>query len=96
MEKEIYFVPVKLSEQFKLFGLTVNEMLLVLSSGVLCFILALQGAFVLIAVPLFIFVFSLKVEKYHNKPIWQVLLMVYRFHHTDNMYSLEECKRLWK
>lgn len=95
MNKEtVYRVPPKLGERFLLGGFPPSTLGLVLGTGFVAMILALNGAPIFLIIPAALLVFNWRPSA--DKTIWQMLMLRFNYFNSDNIYSLEECKRIWK
>lgn len=96
-EQEKYFIPPKFSEEFMLWGYTLYEMLAILVSGFITLMMALHGAPLMLLIPATIAGMFYKPKNWNDgNSFIQALRLRIRYFNGDNMYSLEECKKLWK
>lgn len=93
-ETTIYRVPPKLGEGFLLGGFAPSTLGLALGTGFVGLILAMKGAPVFLAIPAAILVMNWRPTA--EKTVWQILMLRINFFNNDNLFSLEECKKLWK
>lgn len=93
-EPTIYRVPPKLGEGFLLGGFAPSALILALGTGFVGLILAMSGAPVFLAIPAAILIMNWRPSA--DKTVWQMLMLRFNYFNSDNIYSLEECKKLWK
>lgn len=96
-ENQKYFIPPKFSDQFMLFGYTVTEMMVIMGTGLIALRITLNGSPQALLVPAIIAGVCYKPHFwYDGKSFLQGLMMRINYYNSDNMYSLEECRKRWK
>ncbi|MFA9380263.1 MAG: hypothetical protein ACERKO_04300 [Acetanaerobacterium sp.] len=93
-ENDVYRVPPKLGDRFLLGGFPPSTLGLVMGTGFVAMILALNGAPVFIAIPAALLIFNWRPTA--EKTVWQIIMLRFNYFNADNIYSLEECRKLWK
>lgn len=93
-EQTVYRIPPKLSARYLLGGFTPWALVLIASTGIVTMIFALNGAPLFLLIPAAFLVCNWRPTG--EKSIWQMLMLRFNYFNSDNIYSLEECKRIWK
>lgn len=93
-DQSIYLIPPKLSARYLLGGFTPGALVLIASTGIVTMIMAFNGAPFFLLIPAVTLVFNWRPTA--EKSVWEMLMLRFMYFNSDNIYSLEECKKLWK
>lgn len=94
-DKQQYLVPPRFNDKYLLGGFyTVTHLIAIIGTGFFTLIMAMKGAGFLLVIPATLLVMCLRPTS--EITVWQYLLLRFNYFNADNMFSLEECKKLWK
>lgn len=93
-DQTIYRIPPKLSARYLLGGFTPAALVLIAGTGIVTIIMALNGAPFFLLIPAVLLVSNWRPTA--EKSIWEMIMLRINYFNNDNIYSLEECKKIWK